>query len=194
MLKKYFLFLLAMASVIQGSMAQTKTAEQRIFLRSISNIGLLNGSKGSSVSLQTLLGAAFKGTFAGVGVGIDYYRFRSIPLFFDLRHEFGKGRRNFFVYGDLGYNFDWLTEKNKEIYYFSSTSKYKGGIYYDAGIGYKISFKNKDALLISTGYSMKRIKNEVNSPFCPIAGPCSQETETYLYSMQRLVIKAGWSF
>lgn len=194
MKKKYFLLLPAITLCVLTSTAQTKAIHQKLFLRSISNIGLLNGSKSSSISLQTMLGASLRGTFAGVGTGIDYYRFRSIPLFFDLRHEFGKSQRNIFVYGDIGYNYDWLTEKNKESYNFFATAKYKGGIYYDAGIGYKISFKNRDALLISTGYSVKKIRSEVSAPFCPFAGPCSQETEKYIYTMQRLMIKAGWSF
>lgn len=194
MFKKYTVFILIMAVMVQASMAQAKADKQKIILGSISNIGLINGSNGPSVSLQTILGASFMGSFAGVGAGLDYYRFRSIPLFFDLRHEFGKGHRNIFVYGDIGYNYDWLSDKNKENNYLFSISNYKGGIYYDAGLGYKISFNRKDALLLSVGYSEKKIENEAGATFCPFAGPCSPDMEKYSYTMRTLIIKAGWRF
>lgn len=194
MLKRYFALMLVMALGVQFSMAQSKTGAKKITLGSITNIGLINGSKASALSLQTIFGVSYKQSFAGIGVGLDYYRFRTVPLFFDLRHEFGKGKRNFFIYGDLGYNFDWLTEKNKQDYLFFGNFDYKGGIYYDAGIGYKVSFKKADALLISTGFSFKKITNEIGTGMCPFVGPCSQEIETYNYAMSRLMIKAGWRF
>jgi len=174
--------------------AQVKESRQNIKLQSISNIGLLEGSNGSFFSLQTLLGVQFNKSFSGIGVGLDYYRFRSIPLFVDLRREFGKGPNAVFVYGDMGYNFDWLTDEDKQKTSFSTNADFKGGLYYDAGIGYKYAFKSSHALLFSLGYAYKQIKlNNMVSSFC-IGGTCPPETQIYNYSMPRWIVKAGWQF
>ena len=184
----------AVCCTINLAFTQIRTPNKKITLRSINTVGLLNGSTGPSLSLQTILGASVYQSFAGIGIGLDYYRFRSIPVFADLRYEFGKASRTIFVYGDLGYNYDWLTEKNKQDIFFSSSSNYRGGVYYDVGIGYKIGFKNRDALLLSTGYTYKRIKNKAGTGVCPIAGPCFEEVQTYIFSMPRIVIRMGWRF
>lgn len=176
------------------TIAQVKESRQKIKLQSISNIGLLEGSNGSFFSLQTILGVQFNKSFSGIGVGLDYYRFRSIPLFVDLRQEFGKGPNTVFVYGDIGYNFDWLTEEDKRETLFSTNADFRGGTYYDAGIGYKYAFKSTHALLFSLGYAYKQIKlNEMVGNFCP-GGPCPPETQIYKYLMPRWVVKAGWKF
>ncbi|MEJ7766507.1 MAG: hypothetical protein WKF89_01760 [Chitinophagaceae bacterium] len=193
MADKRIVLVFAMVLIALTSKSQANPGKEKLVLRSISNIAMLNGSKETSIALQTILGASLKGVFAGVGAGIDYYRFRSVPVFFDLRYEYGKGPLNFFAYGQLGYNFDWLTDQNIAEYFISSASNYKGGLYYDAGLGYKIPFKNKDALLLSAGFSFKKVSNQFRAPFCPFAGPCQVEMERYVYLMQRFVLKAGWS-
>lgn len=180
------------------SIAQVKNSRQKIQLLSISNIGLLEGSNGSFFSLQTILGVQFNKSFSGIGVGLDYYRFRSIPLFVDLRQEFGKGPNAVFAYGDIGYNFDWLTDEDKQETLFSSNADFTGGLYYDVGIGYKYAFKSSHALLFSLGYAYKRIElNEQAGRFC-IGGTCppgtQTETQIYKYSMPRWAVKAGWRF
>ncbi len=118
--------------------AQTKESKRSLRVQAISSIGLLNGSNGSSPGLQTILGTTFQKSFAGVGVGLDYYRFRTIPVFADFRQYFGNGKRNVFLYADIGYHLDWLTAKDKARASFSSKTDYSGGIYYDTGVGYKV--------------------------------------------------------
>lgn len=176
------------------AIAQAKASPKKIKLQSISNIGLLDGSNGSSLALQTILGAQANKSFSGIGVGLDYYRLRSIPLFIDFRHEFGKGNRNVFIYGDVGYNFDWLTDNNKKETFIPSDSNFGGGVYYDGGAGYKIGFKDSDAILLCLGYSYKRITNDAGTGVCPVIGPCFEEIQKYSYSMPRWIIKIGWRF
>ena len=50
--------------------------------------GLLDGAAGPSWQLQTINGIYYKTWFAGIGVGLDYYTMRTIPLFLDLRKEY----------------------------------------------------------------------------------------------------------
>lgn len=193
-MRKYiFVLLLLMCCIMHFARAQD--SNKKLHLQSISSIGLLNGSKNSSLALQTIIGGSMKHSFLGVGVGLDYYRFRTIPVFADVRHEFGRGKTNMFLYGDIGYNYGWLTEKNKEdagIYY--ENTNYKGGLYYDMGIGCKVGFKNSNAFLLSAGYTFKRVENKAGSDVCPLTGPCYGGIETYRYYLSRIIIKAGWRF
>ena len=158
-------------------------------LHSIHAVGLINGSDGASVSLQTMLGIYLHHTFTGVGVGLDYYRMRSVPVFVDLRHEFGNSC--FFVYADAGYHFSWLTDKNRLQYEKMFTpNHFSGSIYYDAGIGYKIKLRN-NAILLSGGYTYKGFNNKTGNG-CPVVGPCATGFEKYTYSLSRIVLKVAY--
>ncbi len=191
--KKCVILFLLFCSVIYNCTAQHSNKTVR--LQSISSIGLLNGSKGTSAALQTILGGSYQNSFLGVGAGLDYYRYRSIPIFIDIRHEFGKSKRSPFLYGDVGYNYDWIEKDDAGQWNsYPLQDRFGGGLYYDAGAGYKFGFNNSDALLISAGYTFKKLKSEIGSGICPVVGPCSNDIQTYRYYFSRLVIKAGWRF
>ena len=193
MFKKYFILLMLLSCVLHFVHGQDKGRHPR--LQSISSVGLLNGSKGASFTVQTILGGALRNSFLGIGAGIDYYRYRTLPLFVDIRHHFGTGERHVFVYGDIGHNFDWLTEKDlTETTSFSGENNYKGGLYYDVGAGYNIGLKKADALVLSVGYTFKKITNEAGTIACPITGPCYGDLQTYRYYFSRIVLKLGWKF
>jgi hypothetical protein len=184
-------FLLAIATC---TLAQDSLGIHKLKLQSVVHVGLVNGSRGSSMALQAITGGNIRNTFAGIGLGLDYYRFRSVPLFVNVRQEFGKGKRNLFVYGDLGYNFDWLTDADMQETFMSTNSDYKGGTYYEGGTGYSFKLKNRDAILLSLGYSYKQLRSTTGSGICPVVGPCFNEKEKYAYAMRRWMIKAGWRF
>ena len=170
--------------------AQISNKPPGVKLHSVNAVGLINGSDGAAVSLQSILGIYLHHTFTGVGVGLDYYRMRSIPLFIDLRHEFGNNS-SFFVYADAGYHFSWLTDKNKLQYEKTFTPNHiTGSMYYDAGIGYKIKLP-KGAILISGGYTYKGFKNKTGNG-CPVVGPCSTDYEKYTYSLSRIILKVAY--
>ncbi len=188
MTKKIAVFIIIRLLFLPALYSQVK-------FQSVSSVGMLNGSAGPSLLLETIAGVSYKNSFAGIGAGLDHYRFRTVPLFVGLRQAFGKGKRALFIYGNAGYHFDWLTEENEKRYnVFSINNNYTGSIYYDAGIGYSFGFKKADALLLSAGFSYKEVKNTSENSFCPIVGPCNNEVQTYNYQMPRLVFKAGWRF
>ena len=86
--------------------AQQKPAEKTkncgCAFSSINQIGLLAGEGGEGFQLQTINGLRYKTWMVGAGVGIDGYRFRSIPLFLELRKEFNLKSNAFFIYNDIG--------------------------------------------------------------------------------------------
>jgi hypothetical protein len=162
---------------------------------SINNVGLLEGETGSAFQLQTINGVNYKSWFAGIGVGLDFYRLRTIPLFADFRKEFGKGNNKVFVYSDVGINFSWVTDQQKTINV--ENDKFHNGFYGDWGLGYKVMVNRKNNLLLSLGYSYKRTVETYDQIYYPtfLPGPMEGDQEQKInYSLNRLTIKIGWEF
>jgi hypothetical protein len=157
-------------------------------------VSLINGYNAASVGLQSVNGFKKGYWFTGIGTGIDYYLYRTIPLFADLRYEFGNKKNKFFAYGDAGINFSWVQEKFSDepgIWNGNTSNSFKNGIYNDVGLGYNVKLKKENSLILSFGYSVKNLK----------------ETETYMdwrtsqllkrvnsYNLRRVMIKIGWQF
>ena len=159
--------------------------------QSVVQAGLLEGSIGPSWNIQTINGMHYQSWFAGLGVGLDHYSMRTIPVFIDLRKEFFHKRRTPFLYADGGIHFDWLKNREKPGW---GSSDYNRGLYYDIGGGYKIGFGKRDALLVSAGYTLKKLREERTSVVQCIAPPCNPSTDYYSYTFSRLTFKVGWQF
>ncbi len=87
-MKSILLLILAVCLSVIVS-AQQKTGTGNWQFHSINNIGLLEGQTGSAFQLQSINGMQYKSWYAGIGLGLDFYRYRTIPLFIDFRKEFG---------------------------------------------------------------------------------------------------------
>ena len=179
--------------------AQQKNSAGSWRFHSINSVGLMEGETGSAFQLQTVNGAGYKSWFGGIGIGLDYYRYRTIPLFFDLRKEFGKSRNKVFVYADLGTNFCWLTDNQKMSY--RTEDDYHNGIYSDVGLGYKVLVGKNNGFLLSLGYSYKKITETYKSyyyyttPYMNFTDPSKDlPTEKINYGLNRLTIKMSWEF
>ena len=160
-------------------------------LQSLVQAGLLEGAIGPSWNVQTINGVHFKSWFAGLGVGLDHYSMRTIPVFIDLRKELFRKRRTPFLYADGGIHFDWLKAREKPGW---GSSDYNRGLYYDIGGGYKIGFGKRDALLVSAGYTLKKLREERTAVVQCVAPPCNPSTDYYGYTFSRLTFKVGWQF
>jgi hypothetical protein len=190
---RYFTTLVFLGFLTLTVGAQEKPAGLRPTFRSSFAVALINGSASTSYNVQTVHGIILNKSFVGLGVGIDYYKLRTLPLFLELRQEFGKGRKHFLVYGDGGRSIDWLTEKSKEFFRWQSAVNYKGGWYYDVGVGYRIHLK-ENALILTTGYSYKEVKRDESYDNCIFGGQCINESETFLYKMSRISVRAAFQF
>ncbi len=161
---------------------------------SINCLALINGNNGVSGALQTVNGFAKDQWFAGIGVGLDYYQYRTVPVFADLRYEIGKQRNKFFVYGNAGVNFEWAQDyfyDEPSIWNTNSTSQFENGFYNDAGIGLKAVFKNSNAFVLSLGYSRKTMKEIITL----VDWRTGNETEQInKYRFNRILLKAGFWF
>lgn len=158
---------------------------------SINQIGVLNGSKGAYLQLQTINGIRYKTWFAGIGAGIDYYTRRGFPLFLDVRKDIFDKRSTPFLYADAGIH---LVYKKKEKLSQWYQNTYSNGFYGDAGIGYKLGFRSTGGLLVSAGYSYKYIDRKYEYiTVCPTVR-CYEDYFTYHNYYHRLSLKVGWQF
>jgi len=57
------------------------SAQGQVRFSSVNVMGVGSGSNGESFVLSTINGISKDKWFTGVGVGLDYYRYRSIPVF-----------------------------------------------------------------------------------------------------------------
>jgi hypothetical protein len=181
-----FVFLTVAVSSLAQEGEKSKKSCQCSFT-SINQIGLLAGEYDEAFQLQTVNGFRYHSWMAGVGVGIDGYRYRTIPIFFQLRKEFGLGPNSMFIYNDVGVHYPWLKSDQKKGWV---ESDYTHGFYYDGGIGYKVPIK-KQWLLFSGGFSLKKMSEVTIANTCPFVGPCYSSKEVYDYSLRRLSFKVG---
>ena len=185
-----YLWILVLLVMTTGfCFAQQKNATGPWRFQSINSVGLLEGQTGSAFQLQTINGASYRSWFAGIGLGLDDYRFRTIPMFVDVRKEFGRSSKKFFLYADGGISFSWVTDNEKMAY---SNEHFSNGFYDDFGLGYKMVLGRNNALQCSLGYSYKNITDTYSSEY--ISTPPIPPPDKINYSLNRLSIKLGWSF
>lgn len=165
--------------------------KNKINFQSINSLGLIGGESKVSTAFQTVNGIRFSNWFSGIGIGVDFYRYRSLPLFFDARRYFGTEKK-IFVYGDLGYNFRMKDKPGKGIYY--TSYHFIGGIYSDFGIGYQVPSYKKTSFIFSLGYSYKKLESKIGATTCPLIGPCYVDYSTYYFRYSRMILKAGLVF
>lgn len=159
---------------------------------SMNSVGFAIGQSAPGLVLETVNGIKFSNWFSGIGIGVDYYRYKTLLLVIDGRWFFGDDKSGF-IYGDIGYNFPLKNKPEKEIYYYDSYH-FTGDIYTDIGIGFQVPLYKKSSLLFSLGYSYKKIKNKIGVNICPFAGSCYVDYSKYDLSFGRLMVKAGLVF
>jgi hypothetical protein len=189
-MKKRYLLCLAFCFCLFSIQAQDG---KRLKFHSLNNLGLVNGENATSAALQTVNGFSRKGFFAGIGVGLDYYQYRSVPLFADLRYEFGKKKTRPFIYADGGVNFEWVQNefRYEATIWNPGSNDFKHGVYMDMGIGINAGTKNGNAVVLSLGYSRKTMK-ETNT--YQDWRTLVMVTDVNTYRFNRLILKLGFRF
>jgi hypothetical protein len=193
MRKKIVFVLINCFAIVSALPAQKK----KVRFQSVNQFAIVGGENHVNTAFQTINGIKFFNWFSGIGIGIDNYRYKTLPLFVDGRWHFGEDKKAFF-YGDLGYNFPLKNKPGKEVYYYD-TYNFSGGVYTDLGIGYHVHFYKKSFILFSLGYSYKKTKIKTGvyaavTP-CPFMGDCmGVDYSKYDFSFNRLILKAGLIF
>jgi hypothetical protein len=188
-MKQYYFFLLFVFCFF-GSHAQKRSG---VKYSSINQFGALKGNSDQEIQVQTINGIKYKTWFAGAGIGLDYYYYRTVPLFIDFRkYIFGKKECPFF-YADLGTNLPWIKKEAND----GLKHEFTAGWFYEAGIGYTVPIKERFFFNFSAGYSQKNLHEARSYPdvviwdFPPYGGPGKQY---YDYCFRRISLKAALQF
>jgi hypothetical protein len=189
-MKTAVFFLLCLCFIAGLSYSQSK-----IRYGSQNYVGLLEGEYKAAFQLQTIHGLRYKTWYGGLGAGLDYYMFRTIPVFATINKDLVFKGRTFYISGDVGTNYPWINDNPHIMIFGEGSSKYSRGFYWAGGLGYKAFAKNKtDAFIINLGYSFKRINQKRETPgFCSDP-PCSVNVEQFKYQLNRISAKVGWQF
>lgn len=168
-------------------------AQKKVNFSSQNYAGLLEGQHGSSLQLQTINGIKFNNWFVGLGAGIDWYYRRSIPVFTSVNVDFlKKAKRSFYLSANAGINFPLQTDNYHNEWGYEET-KSNSGLYWSAGLGYKIGMgKGNDALLLQVGYDYKHVGETVHSPYTVFND--QDPNDQFDYHLRRLSCKIGWCF
>jgi hypothetical protein len=126
----------------------------------------------------------------GVGIGLDDYQARSVPVFADFRYDFSKEERTFFSYAGGGIAFPWLTRKQWSKQNSSEPDKNIPGEYVHAGLGYKFRWRYNSSMHISVGYSHAAFKTKTSLIDWTTRQPTGNFTTTD-YSFSRLTVMIG---
>src|SRR6187399_3304819 len=112
-MKKTFLILLSFVSIMSEITAQEikkprkdSFGEKKSFTSQISS-GIVEGEQGPSFHIDLLNGIRYKTWFAGIGTGLDYYYYRSIPVYLSGIKYLSPRNHSFFIQGDAGMNIVW---------------------------------------------------------------------------------------
>ncbi|HET7114896.1 MAG TPA: hypothetical protein VFI29_00295 [Hanamia sp.] len=181
-------FNLIVALLISFSVSAQKN---KVHFHSINSFGLIGGETETGIAFQTINGIRFSNWFSGIGVGIDNYEYKTLPLFFDARWYFGSEKKAF-VYGDLGYNFPMKNKPGKEMVYYDNYH-FKGGLYSELGIGFKTKFIKKSSIFFSLAYSYKQLESRVEE-IVPLCSECDPIWYNYKLSYGRVMLKTGIEF
>jgi len=161
---------------------------------SINQVGVAWGGSDQDLHLQTVNGVFYKTFTAGLGIALDNYYHRTIPVFIDLRKDLFTKNQTPFVYADVGVNMPWI-KKSGELNWVKS--EYDHGSYVDVGFGYKMKMNKRFFANLGFGYSQKTIKEKrswVARPFDILPNEEEGGYESYRYALRRFSVKAGLSF
>lgn len=158
------------------------------------NVGLFFGDD-KGYQLQTIVGYRFFSRYyAGLGVALDDYKFRAVPVFANLQVDILLKKVTPFVYADIGIANPWPL--SNLLIYGRKPDKKNAGIYFSAGIGQRFhTGKNNHSFQLSLGYSLEKFRFIFPQKGMGAPGNDTEvmRTDIYRYTFNRLVIQAGFT-
>lgn len=185
---KNILLLILLVLATDVSQAQTR----KFKFHSVNSVAMTAGESRAAAAYETINGFNFSSWFAGMGVGLDNYHFKSIPAFMDTRKYLGS-KKQAFLFGNIGGNFPVQKEAAKEFTYYNYYY-FKAGIYADAGIGYWFPVIKRTSLVLSISNSYKSMQASTGVYTECLVAPCPVTFKDYYYNFYRLMVRAGLMF
>jgi hypothetical protein len=176
-----------------GLMIQAAQAQEiKLKFTSINAIGILNGYGASPFAMETINGIRYKSLSTGIGVAVDNYAYRTIPLFIDVRKRFGKHGFQPFVFAEMGVSVPLQTDALPKTLYGQPANDLKNGFYGEWGVGLQKQIAKSCAFFVSVGYSYKQFKYKNYQYYFPVS-PDDNEPPyiKYNYSYNRIALRMG---
>ena len=153
-------YLILLATVFLFFITVSAQQKHTVTFNSYNSVGFVAGKLPIAFAAQTENGIKIKNWFIGAGFGIDNYYKKTLPLFGAIKKEFPFKSSSLFLYGNAGRN---LIAYDKEIKNTFSNISNKGGLYIDAGVGYKIKVNKNSGIFFSMGNTLKKINETETS-------------------------------
>lgn len=161
--------------------------------------GLLNGNKQASQMFGLTAGVANKQWVYGIGSSIDYYQFRSIPVYAEVKKIFGNKTNSPFIYANAGKNMDWVLENQHQHPQYwgwgapTVDCNFSSGSFLEAGTGVNIKNKKEKGMFLSLGYSRKNLNESwTETVWDPSKNEVVNSNRSKKYLLNRIVFKAGF--
>ncbi len=183
-------FLLLCLLLPSWAMAQDHKATTRPHIQSTAGVSLSVGQAEPAWQWQWVNGLKVNNWFAGVGVGMDYYRFRTVPVFLSARRE-RLFNRSFFAFVDAGVAVPAVRKQEKNEWLLKDD--FYMGFYSETGVGIKIPAGKKMSLLLSAGYSFRTLREEAEFPSASSYWPSPNTENVYRYKFHLLTLRAAIS-
>ena len=190
-MKKVFLLSLLFLSIKTEIPAQDSKKEKNYFSSQIS-AGITEAEQGTSFHIGTLNGFRYKTWFGGIGAGLDYYYFRSIPVYLSGIKYLSPRNHSFFIQADAGMNFAWVEDRMNV--WNEVSHDFKPGLYWNGSLGFATGLDRKNSFSFGLGYSHKNLKEVREIAMMCFNPPCQNTFETYKYNLKRLTLRVGWQF
>jgi hypothetical protein len=117
--------------------------------------GLLKGSNPAKCFVFTTQGIAYKNYTFSIGSGVDFYSFRSVPLFIDAKRKFGNRAVEPFIQAAAGINITSPNSTDAKILYQYAGGDFNTGFFAKTGGGLIFGAQKNPKVLLSAGYSYK---------------------------------------
>lgn len=187
--------------LVIGLTVQAQQVKQKEGWSVSAEAALLNGDNHVNGQLLLTTGYEFKGWLIGTGSGFDYYKYRTVPVFLDVKKYFGKGNRQLFVYAKGGTDIAWPTGNQKNLrtgggwwgWSSPSGSMFKNGVYTDLGFGYTLFNSKHRGFFTALGYSTKTM-TEIYEEQVWNGVTTIPVKRTLDYTMNRIVFRMGYKF
>ncbi len=176
-----------LCSSVLNTYSQSK--KEGLKFNSLNSVGLLNGEATSTFTMQTINGISYRKLFAGIGVAIDNYGYRTIPLFLDVRKTFGNRSIQPLLFADFGIGFHLKTDQLPEKWWngvrdFTIKNSFCGE--WGVGLEKKVG---TSSFFVTASYSLKKYAFTQNVYWD--IGPQGTTLNQFDYTYNRLVLRMG---
>ncbi|HVX49118.1 MAG TPA: hypothetical protein VHB48_03140 [Chitinophagaceae bacterium] len=172
--------------------AAAQQGEKSMHLYNITQFGWLMGDNAHTTSIETVTGLSYKRYKAGLGVALDNYGYKSLPVFVDLRYNLSKNTKNILqFYGNGGMN---IPLQSGNLPY-----KYNNGdvwhalhpsFYGEAGVNYVLRLGKLLSVNAGLGYNYKTFKyTEYNYQGDIVL---MRTATSYAYHYSKYVLRVGF--